>query len=532
MEESGEAPRPEERAVAEDEADASAQADGKAADANPMSMPAVTEPSPAAAQDELLPAAAEVLDKLNPRDREVVLAELRGRTPEEQEVVLAQVSELLVSVDDAGDAGEPAADGNDGAMDHSPAGSDRVPTEEELHELWAQVFDVVTDEDRATIEKALEGRSLAERYEIFLEVEQQLAAAEDGDDHDGGGAGSSSDGAVGPRPRRRSLPGDEDDERAVDALPFDELRERWAAAFDRLCEPDQKVLLRSIDEQDAVGQTRLLLAVEERIAHPNFEPGASILDGEDDEDEGEYDEGDDDPTAPGGAGQAAQMAEVHLAISRMEASELESEFSACFEMLLERTEPSDEADEDAKRLQAEWDAAELEAKRELLFQVVFLLNNPEGDGDGGDGGGDGGGGAGGRARGERHFSEDEDEGDDAEARLDGLSAGEHAHKPQKLGESMGVHRRGAAGKSWASGGSGEADARTAGGRAGKRGGAGGAARRSGSAWMLRVLLLATLALLGSLFAYSRLLPRAGASDGLPTVTWREEGAAMPAEGGL
>ncbi|KAG8466544.1 hypothetical protein KFE25_007923 [Diacronema lutheri] len=490
------------------------------------------EPAVALAHD-LPPGATELLERLSEHEREMVLDELRGCTPAEQDKVLRQVSDILESGDDAG---EHAAE-HGGAADGSPAGSDRVPTEDELDELWAQVFDVVSAEDRATIEKALAGRSLAERYDLFLDVEQQLAAAEeeDGDggdarvdanaagDEDGGsGHGGGDDrGGNGASPaRQRALSVDDaTDERDVSALPFDELRERWARAFDRLSDTDQKALLGSIDKQDALGQTRLLLAVEEQLADPAFEHGASIFDG--DGDDG-YD--DDDDGLAGGEERAAHMSDVHDTIRSMDLPELEAEFEACFEMLLERTEPSAEADEDASKLRAEWAGAQLDGKRELLFQMVFCLNNPNADTEQAahdQAQNQHGGGAEGGAQ-----LADDDDGDALEPR----EQRQQPHRPQKLGESAGVYRRGGAHDGRSTGGAGAGFGGGAGGIArGAKSGVAGAPPRARSTRLLRVLVPGVLVALCALVAYSRLLAPTSAYGAMPSATWREDFAAVHGE---
>jgi hypothetical protein len=433
----------------------------------------------------------ELLARLTPTEREVVLAELKGRSATEQEDVLRHVHEMLL----AGEADE----------DGAPAGSERLPTEEELDELWTQVFEVVTDEDRSTIEKALDGRSLAERYDIFCEVEQQLASDEDGGETPTGkqrterrGSGLSIARRDEDNAAAAAREGDDDDDGVEDgtsALEFDELRERWALAFEQLCDADKKVLLGSMDEQDALGQTRLLLAVEEQIRSPQFEKGKTILgDGEDDEEEEGAEDSPEDSEL--------RMAEVLATIQTMEEGELQSEFDACFELLLERTEPSAEADADAQRLQAEWEDSPIEHRRELLYQLVFCLNNPPPPFDG---------------------EAEEADDDDVSDALPHAQQQQQPFRPQKLGDSVGFRRRGGAERG--AGGGGYADAEGA--KDKRKRPSLAAAKRSGWQRLLPLVLVpAVMFVLGWLSYWLMFSQHREADSELstqPVATWREEG---------
>jgi hypothetical protein len=399
------------------------------------------EPPVALKPDDLAPSLAtraeQLLAQLVPSEREAVIAEMQGRTPAQQEEVLMHVEEMLMSEED----------------------DERVPSEEELSSMWAQVFDIVSEDDRAEIEKALEGRSLAERFDIYQEVEQQLANSEDGPDME-----------VSP-PRRgdAELEGVNDN---LQPLSPDELKARWALAYEKLCEADRQALLGLIDEQNAVGQTRLLLAIEEQLDSHEFVPGESILEGGDDE----LDELGDD--------ESARMADAEDTIRTMMPAELEDEFKACFEMLLDRTDDTAEAKEDASRLQAEWSAAAVEQKRELLMQMVFCLNNPQA------------------------------------ATADGAgspTSAAVAHEPQKLGDSVSVHRRGGDGSQIRA----HADDATDAIERRKRAAAGRAkAAPPGSVGRIAMAsCLAVVAFVAAYFAYSRL--RVSPAETMPMTTWTE-----------
>lgn len=331
------------------------------ADAAAASPPGPTQPGGAehrgaergaagAAPDELPAGAEAVLAALSAQDRETVLGELRGLPPDEQARRLAQVEAMLAS------AGADVAErGGDSSVPDA-----ELPTEEELAEAWAQIFEDLSDEDRKMISEALQGKSLRERFEFLLEVEEQLASHGVGAEH------QPAEPEGGARRRGAGREDAHEDDADLDPLPFEQLRARWAAVFDCLCASDRQRLLATIDDEDAHGQTSLLLAVEARIREPDFVPGASILH-DDDDDGGGGDDADADD-------ESVQMSEVWDTIYSMGPHELHSEFDACFNLLLERTQPSAAADEDAARLRDEWEHSDLAGRKELLFQLIFYLN--------------------------------------------------------------------------------------------------------------------------------------------------------------